>query len=133
MNQTNQKGFVALVTVLVISAIMLAVGLFISSAALNDLLSSYSFDQGERAIQIADACVDEAVFRLKSDSAYAGTSLNLNGGSCTVTINGGGASRTLNSTATLGNFTKRITATVTFVTNSAGNANTVDLTHWEEI
>ncbi|MBI3626423.1 hypothetical protein HY224_00040 [Candidatus Uhrbacteria bacterium] len=132
-NSLNQQGFVALVTVLVISAIMLTISLFMSSAAINDLLYSYASDQSERALQIADGCIDEAIFRLKKNSGYAGSTLSLNGGSCTVVVAGAGNSRTLTSTGTLGSYTRKITATVSFITNAGGNANSVDLTHWEEI
>ena len=133
MHKQQPSGFVALVTVLVISAIMLTLGLFTSAAAINEMMAGFSWDQAERALQITDACVDEAVFRLKSDSSYTGGTLSVNGGTCTSSVTGSGSTRTVTSTGTLGDFTKKISATATFVTNIAGTANTVDLTHWEEI
>lgn len=128
----KNHGFVSLITVIVISAIILSVGLTISLLGVNELLFGFIADQSHQALQMADACTEEAYFRLKKNSSYTGGTLSLGGGSCTATVTGSGTTRTITVSATVGNFTRRITTNVTLTSNAAGNTEGIDLTHWEE-
>lgn len=74
----NNRGFVALISTIIISAILLLV---IASSGLVSFYSRYNTldaELKERSNAAADACADEALVQLAQDPGYAGGVLSLN-------------------------------------------------------
>ena len=130
------SGFTALITVLMVSAISILTATTLVFLSTSESLFGFSAGLSYEAAQIADACVEEAFFRFKSNQNYSGGSIVLGDGACAIAVTGSGSTRNIIASSTLstsiGNFTRRITATTTLVTNTAGNATTSDLTSWQE-
>jgi len=87
----SEKGQIALIAVLTISAAVLIVSLAISSIGVNETLMSFDDQQGEQSFLIADSCVNEALMRLKrvkagEEAAYVGGTLNFGTDSCIITV-----------------------------------------------
>ncbi len=131
-SSSSQKGVAALLVVVVILALLLSIGLVVTRFALNELSLTSEADQSNRALQIAEACADEAVYRLKLDSGYAGGSLSLSGGDCTVAVAGGGSTRTLTITSTYLVTTRNLTLTVDLLTNNDTTAEGTAIDNWQE-
>ena len=75
----EQKGFIAITSVLIIGALILILGISIFHASLTDQSISSSYDSKEQASILADACAREAVFKLKNDINYSGNeSIDIN-------------------------------------------------------
>lgn len=122
-----------MVTVLVVMSVLLAIGLTVAAVGRDELLLSGIVQDGDQAFSIADACVEEAIGRFKSDGAYAGGTYALGGGSCTVTVTDlGGNDRLLRGTAAYGSNIRGVDANVTLKFNNAGNAKKVTINSWLE-
>jgi hypothetical protein len=128
----KQQGYIGIVTVLIVTAITLTLGVTIALLGINEAIQGYEIDQGQEVAQKADGCLEEAYLRLKLDSGYTGGTIPYVDGSCTVTVAGGGSSRTITSTVTIGDYTRTIQGVASLVSNVAANSEGVDSTSWQE-
>ena len=127
------RGVIGLFTVIILGAMVLAVGLVSSYAAQTELLMVSDIDRGQYARQLASSCLDEALYRLKKDSAYTGGTVPILSSSCQVTVSGGGTSRTITATATDGESTKTLLVGAELRVNNGGNARSWYVQSWEEV
>lgn len=80
-----QKGFIALTTVLIISAIVLMVGIGLSLRSINEAEMSLQGNLSLQAHYLANLCAEQALMRLKEDSNYTGDeTINMENGSCQI-------------------------------------------------
>ncbi len=132
-------GFIALITVIIVSAVTLIVAATTIFLGTSESLLGFSADQSHETFQIAESCLEETYFRFKKDVNYSGTNLILGNGSCAAIATGSGgagSTRTIVSSSTISvpiaSFTRRITASTTLLSSADGNATTTDLTRWRE-
>lgn len=94
--QESQDGFVALTSVLVVSALVLFVATSISLLGIGEAKSSHDYYKGNETLKIAEGCMEEALLRIRKDSSYSGTgsTITIGNGACTISISGTGADRT---------------------------------------
>jgi len=137
--ETKERGFTALITVLIVSAITIISATTLIFLSISESLLGFSAAETHEAIQIADSCAEEALFRLKSNQTYSGGTITIGNGNCIVAITGSGgngSARTIIATSTIttsiASFTRVITASSTMTTNTAGNATTTDIVRWRE-
>lgn len=135
----GRGGFIALITVIIVSAITLIVAATTIFLGTSESLLGFSADQSHETFQIGESCMEEALFRLKQEQVYAGETIFLGNGSCVITITGTGgknSTRVIVASSTvstpLASFTRRITASTTQISNADDNATTTDLTRWRE-
>ncbi len=122
-----------MVTVLVMMAVLLAIGLTVASIGRDEIALAGIVQDGDQAFSVADGCAEEAIDRLKGDSAYAGGTYSLAGGACTVAVtNLGGSNRAVSVAATYADNGRGIDVNVTLKTNTAANAKTVTINSWLE-
>lgn len=128
----KEKGQIALIAILIISAAVLIVSLAISSIGVNESLMSFDDEQGEQAFLIANSCVDEALMRLKREKAgeepvYSGGTLNFGSNSCIITITSQINSKTIDVTSTVNSkINRKIQAVIQWNPSFA-------LTSWQEV
>lgn len=131
MNQySHNSGFVAFTSILVISAVVLAIATSISLIGIGSVKSALSGKKGQEALKVAESCVEEGLLRLRDDGNYVGGTLNVGDGFCTISVGGSGVDRTIDAAGSLvgpPSFTKRIRVTL----KKAGNS--VNITGWQEI
>jgi hypothetical protein len=123
---TSESGVAAMVVIVVVGAAAL---IFTQGAALlglGELDLGYTSQRGAEAFSVADGCMEEALERMRLNSSYAGASLNVSNGSCTITVAGSNP-YTITVLGTTGNFNKKIESTITLT----GNVITID--SWEEL
>lgn len=131
MTHHYKKGFIALITIVIISATTLLLVLGASGIGLGELDSGFSDGKSGEAFAIAEGCIDEVLRRLHLDSNYgvgAGTiNLSVHNGSCTIEVTANASERTINVTGTADDFNKslRVVATV--------SGGTVTLDSWSEV
>jgi hypothetical protein len=126
---TNQKGFMALTSIIIVSAITLAIAVSISLLGVGEARNSLDFKKGQSTLLSAEGCIEEALIRLKLDEGYPGGSLNVGDGACNISVSGTGADRTIDVAAQTTNgstYLKRIQVTI----RRAGTA--VNITGWSE-
>ena len=127
------KGVVALIAVLVIMVTLISIGITIAAVGNDEAALSNVIDDGELAFSIADACVEEGFIRLKADSAYAGGSFALDGGTCGISVtNLGGDDRLVRGQGSFRDAIRIIDANVTIKSNAAGEAKKVKINSWKE-
>lgn len=126
----HQQGFIAFTSLLVISAVTLAIAVSISLLGITEANTSLGFKKGQEALKIAESCSEEALLRLRDNAGYAGGSLNVGNGSCNMSISGIGSDRTIEITATLTgppDYVKKLQVTAKRVGNS------INITSWQEL
>lgn len=133
---SNKKGFIALITVLLVSVSALLIASTLIYLSGSESLQGFQSVESLATLQIGDSCIEEALFRLKNSQAYAGGTIQIGNGTCDVTLTGSGSTRDIIASSSIitqsGSFTRRITASSTMTTNIAGNANATDITRWRE-
>jgi hypothetical protein len=133
---TPQRGFIALLSVIIIGAILLVIGLATASIGQSQLQVAAGTHEEHRTRDYAAACLEEAILRIKRNEAYTGpTTVPMPGiaAACTVTsVSGAGTSRTVNVTSTVGFFTKAVVVALTKQTGPGG-AIAWTVTSWTEV
>lgn len=95
----NNKGYVALITVLMIGAVGLSIAVSLLLLSIGTSKTSYSIEVSAEARVYADACINDALEKIRKNQSFVGTkTLSFDYGECSYEVidNGGGA-RTINS------------------------------------
>ena len=127
----KEKGIIALISLLVIAAVTLAIGISISLLSISEINMGLKGSKSGQAFHLTDSCLEEALMRLKRDENYSGGNLNVTGGSCNIIVEAAGSQKTINITADLDNIQRKIKA-VTNVTVYGGRYYH-EILSWEEI
>lgn len=123
----------ALITVMVITAILVVIGVTVSMIGNNEAVLSGIYEDGEMAFSIADACAEEGLMRLKADQSFTGTSFALDGGFCSVAVqNISGNTYLVAAEGEFANNTRVIIVNATVHFNAQGNARTALINSWRE-
>jgi hypothetical protein len=124
-----QGGYVALITVLIVGAVSLAVGVAILLTGTDSQRVTLVLQQSIQARNLANACVEEALQQMHDSTTFTGTNnLSLDQGTCTYTVtNTGGNNRTIVTTATVGNVVRKNQVYATIGTSS------ISITSWQEV
>jgi hypothetical protein len=93
---TSQKGYIAFTSLLVISAITTTI--LISSVLISVTVAknALSYKKGQETKISADGCLENAMLRLQLDNTYSGETLVVGNTSCSITVSGVGANKTVN-------------------------------------
>jgi Tfp pilus assembly protein PilX len=128
-----RRGVVALITVLVIMAVVVTIGLTIAAVGRDEIVLSGVVQDGEQAFAIADACAEEALNRLKTDAAFTGTTLAMDEGTCVAAVtNIGGTTYKVTGQGTYRRAIRIVEADVTVKTSGGGGAVKVTINSWRE-
>ena len=123
------KGFATLTSVLIIGALgtTLAVSLLLMGLASSQ--TSFAFIQSHQSKALADACMEEALERIRESTPFTGTgTLTLGAGSCAYTVTSGGSqNRTATSSGTVGSMLRKVKVTIDKITPL------INVTSWQEV
>ena len=100
VNKNISRGFVALTSILIISAVALSVTVSIALLGITEARNSLDFKEGIEAFKLAEACGEEGMLRSRNDDTYTGGTLNFTEGNCTIAITDTGTGYQLDITAT---------------------------------
>lgn len=95
MSNRNNKGYIAFTSILVISAVVLAIAAGVSFMGISEANTFLGFKKGKEALYIADSCIEDALVRVRDSSTYSSGSLNVGDGSCTITVTRAGQNFTI--------------------------------------
>ncbi len=82
----KQKGYIALITVLVIGTVLMSVLMTLPLITTDILRSTSASRKGIQSREIARSCSEIAIIQLQRNLSYEGESLNLDGGHCTIEV-----------------------------------------------
>ena len=125
----NQKGFLVLLSVLVVSAVGVAISTSLFLLGTSALRTSFASEQSSQAMALSDACAEEALEQIRKNSSYTGTiTITLGQGTCTYIItNTGGENRTINASSTVDAITRKVQILLDDVTPQ------INATSWQEV
>lgn len=123
----SETGFIAFVSVLVVSAVVLAIGISVTLLSIGEGQTGLAQFKGEDTLSFVESCMEDALLNSRSSNTYAGGNITRPEGTCTVVV-----SKTSNvwtiTTSTSATVYKRSIQTV--VTR---NGYGITLTSWKEI
>ncbi|EKD92923.1 MAG: hypothetical protein ACD_28C00300G0008 [uncultured bacterium] len=123
---------VALISLLIISAITLLIALGISEVTFSNSAQTYNYQLEKEGYYAGEACLEEALHRLERDPTFTATNIALtNDIGCSVNVSGSIPNYTMIITAISAQATQTFEAQVTLTLN--GNAYNVHLMNWKEI
>jgi hypothetical protein len=115
-----------LAVTLIVLAASLIIAVSIQFQGIGEIVMSYGDAQSEQAFELAQSCTNDTLLKLKSNANYGGVTLNISGGTCTTVVTGSGTSRTISSSATIGQSIRKINTTITI------SGGVITITGWSE-
>ncbi len=106
----NTDGFIATTFVLIMAALILAIGLTMSITSYSEMIMSKNERDGENSILISESCLDAGIQELKSDPLYSGNETIELGGPDNNKIN-----CKIMPVETVNGFTKKISINVSLI------------------
>lgn len=128
MLDLNNRGFITLISVLVLSAVGVAVGVSLILSGLGLSKTSFALEQSGQAKALANACAEEALAQIADSVPFSGSgSLTLGQGSCTYTVTKlTGQNRTITASGTVGTIIRKISINIDQITPS------IHVASWQE-
>jgi len=123
----NQKGYIALIAVLIVLAVTLAIGLTLNILSIGETQAGLLKQQSAQSFTLADGCLQEAYLRIKRNNNYPGGSLNITEGSCTITVASQGPKRTITVESDINNIKRRFESEIRIV------GNNIQVNYWQEL
>lgn len=109
----TKKGYVALVSMLVVSAVGTAIMLSVLLRGVGSTRSIISFEQSQKAKMFANACAEQALEEIWRADDYAGNgNLGFVDGGCNYSVSGVTVPKTVNATGTVGSVVRKVLVTV---------------------
>lgn len=127
-NIKNQKGIIAILTIIIISASVLIMALSASLLGLGELDLGYTSQRGTETFSIADGCIEEALRQIRFNENYTATSSSLfiDQGACIINVIGDNPKIVTATASTTDGYYKKIEANVSI------NNNMITINSWEE-
>ena len=120
------SGYIALTTVLVVGVVLLTIGLSVSLIAISEGQLSLSGRRNETALDLTEACIEDALLRLNTTGAL-NTTITIPEGTCSLVVNSNvGSTWTFTVIGISDALTKKIQVTAT-------RGSTVVVSSWLEI
>jgi len=106
----KDRGYITLMSVLIISAVGLAIAIFLILFGLGSSRSSFAIEQSNQAKALANACAEEALQQIRGLTSYIGSgNLTLGRGVCGYTVTSQGSqNRTITASGTVGTIIRKV-------------------------
>ncbi len=124
---TNQRGAAALISIVVVMALVVLVVTSVAMAGLSTLEHGFATQVSTDVILADEVCAEEAILRLQRDSAYTGGTLVVGDATCTIAVSGAGGTRTIDVEGVEQDFTRRLQTDITL------SGSTANITSWQEL
>lgn len=127
IEKSGQKGFIALTSVLVISAVVLSIALTVTYLSIGQGQSGLALSKGEEQLNFAEGCMEDALLKIRADASYSGGSITRQEGTCSVTVSKAGSVYTITTTGEAVAGYQRSVQTV------ATRGSSITISSWKEI
>lgn len=108
MNKASQKGYIAIVTVIILSAVTLGIASTVSLLAIGEAERALAVSKGEGSLQLAEGCAEDGLLRVQQSSSYNGGTITRPEGTCVITVSNNGGNWSLSATSTQSNYNRTI-------------------------
>ena len=125
----GHKGFITLVTVLVVGVVGLSIATSVILLGVGISKTGIAVQQSHQARALASACGEEALQEIRNATDFSGSgSLSLGQGSCLYTVTAGsGESRTATASGTVGTVVRKVSIRITQINP------TITISSWQEV
>ncbi|HSW87945.1 MAG TPA: hypothetical protein VLG12_02160 [Candidatus Saccharimonadales bacterium] len=121
-----QKGYIAILTVLIISAVVLIIATTVSLLAIGEAQSAFALFKGEDTITFVEGCMEDALLKARNNNSYTSGSITRPEGTCTITISKAGTTWTVMATTTNTQYARTVQAVIT-------RGSQMAITSWKEL
>lgn len=67
----NTKGFIAITTILIISAVTLGIATTVALTSIGEGQASFALTKGENTLAFVEGCAEDALLKIRSNASYA--------------------------------------------------------------
>jgi len=129
MLQFQEKGYITLLSVLVLGAIGTSVAISIILSGLNSSKTSFALEQANQAQALANTCAEEALQEIRDLTLFEGSdNIILGQGNCDYTvINLGDENREIQTIGTVGTIVKKTKIIIDTINPQ------INITSWQEV
>jgi len=124
-SHTN-SGFVALTTVLILSAVAIAIGITVSRLSIGQGQASLALTNGESSLHFVEGCMEDALSKARTNINYASGTITRPEGTCNVVVSKVGTTWTITTTQTGADYAKSVQVVATRTVNG------ITITSWQE-
>lgn len=82
----SERGYVAFITVLIISALLISLLVSMPLITTDTLKSSLAMEKGIKSRELAKSCSEIALLKIERDINYTGETLSIESGSCIIEV-----------------------------------------------
>lgn len=82
--QQNERGYIALFTVIIIMAVVLSTAATITFLSIGEAQSSLALYKGEDILAFVEGCTEDALWKSRADPNYNGSTFTRPEGTCVV-------------------------------------------------
>lgn len=130
-NRNSKNGSIALISLLIISAVTLLLVLGMSDANISTAYQNLNAQANKYIYYAAESCAEEAMLRLEDDASFTGTTVNLDEDtSCTISVTDMGATLDVDIQVTYLTYTQNYSATADLET--IGEVRNLGLQSWSK-
>ena len=122
--ENSEKGFVALMSAIIISAVLLFIGTTLSLSGFSNRFNILDSEMKEMSSSLADACFDTAILNLAKNVTFTGD-VNVGPNKCTIQSVTGGSTKTIVIQAKYKNYFTNLTVKV--------DSTTLAVVDWQEL
>ncbi|HSW96875.1 MAG TPA: hypothetical protein VLF89_03540 [Candidatus Saccharimonadales bacterium] len=121
-----QKGYIAILTVLIISAVVITIATTVSLLAIGEAQSSFALFKGEDTLTFVEGCMEDALLKARNNNSYTSGSITRPEGTCTITVSKAGTTWTVTATTTSTQYVRTVQAVIT-------RGSQMAITSWKEL
>jgi hypothetical protein len=108
-----QKGFVALSTVLMISAVVLVIVVSSAYLGISEMITSFSLVSAESNLALVEGCTEDYLLKISNNPTFSGGNISRPEGTCTVVINQSAPAWDITVSSTNTAYTRKVRAQIT--------------------
>lgn len=122
----QQKGYIAITTVLLISAVVLVIVTTTALLAIGQAQSSLALYKGESTLSFVEGCMEDALFKARISPTYSGGTTTYPEGTCSILVSKVGNIWTITATTTDTAYKRTIQIIMK-------RSHTINISSWKEI
>lgn len=125
-NKIHDSGYIALTTVILLSAVIILITTATSLLAIGEAQSSFALFNGENTLTFVEGCMEDALLKSQASATYSGGTITRPEGTCIITVTKNVNVWTITATTTATPYTRTIQAIIT-------RSTSLTLTSWKEL
>lgn len=124
----EKSGFIAITSVLIISAVVLAITISVSLLSIGQGQAGLAQTKGEDTLSFVEGCAEDALLKLRSNASYSGGNITIPEGTCVVSNPQPPSGSTYSFTVSTANTAYKRTVSIT-----VNRGSSLVITKWSEI